>query len=339
MGALADALVSKGYNRTDAENAEKGPRAEELAREYLGSSSSGSSGSGAASTPSLSSLYSDEALKEALEISRQSQDQVVNALEGQKPLITQAAEQTKAGYESTQTTLSQKYDNLLAELTRKESVDISSTGLAAGREFGKRGIPLSSGAYDEALIERYTPIKQFYAGQTKDTELAKQSSYLEIATKINQLPGETAQKLNDLELVIANVKAGYSDKAVQILLSMGQSQNDAMQTVATLQQSASQFSQTLAQNTSQFSQNLTQRQAEQAEATRQFNAEQARLKSNTSTKTMTTTEAKAGVIAMAQSGADESQVIAKYGSYLNYSELDSLYLNSYKEAVWKSTPS
>lgn len=49
MGVLADALVSKGYNRTDAENAERGPRAAELAREYLGTSGGGGGGGGAPS--------------------------------------------------------------------------------------------------------------------------------------------------------------------------------------------------------------------------------------------------------------------------------------------------
>lgn len=42
MGALADALVQRGgYNRIDAENAERGPRAAELAREFLGTSGGG----------------------------------------------------------------------------------------------------------------------------------------------------------------------------------------------------------------------------------------------------------------------------------------------------------
>jgi hypothetical protein len=44
MGALATALMSKGYNATDASNAESGPRAAELTKEYLGSGSSGSGG-------------------------------------------------------------------------------------------------------------------------------------------------------------------------------------------------------------------------------------------------------------------------------------------------------
>jgi hypothetical protein len=44
MGALAQALIAKGYNPTDAANAENGPRAAELAREYLGSSGGSSGG-------------------------------------------------------------------------------------------------------------------------------------------------------------------------------------------------------------------------------------------------------------------------------------------------------
>ena len=48
--ALIQALVSKGYNQIDAQNAANGPRAAELAKEYLGSGavSSGNSAGDAA---------------------------------------------------------------------------------------------------------------------------------------------------------------------------------------------------------------------------------------------------------------------------------------------------
>lgn len=44
MGALANALMAHGYNETDARNAENGPRAAELSREYLGNSGGGGGG-------------------------------------------------------------------------------------------------------------------------------------------------------------------------------------------------------------------------------------------------------------------------------------------------------
>lgn len=50
--ALIQALISKGYNPTDAQNAANGPRAAELAREYLGTGSSGNAG-----VSSMSSLF------------------------------------------------------------------------------------------------------------------------------------------------------------------------------------------------------------------------------------------------------------------------------------------
>lgn len=56
MGALADILVARGgYNRIDAENAERGPRAEELAREF------GVSSGGGRSIPSFNFDYEAEA--------------------------------------------------------------------------------------------------------------------------------------------------------------------------------------------------------------------------------------------------------------------------------------
>lgn len=50
---LVQALVSRGYNQTDAQNAASGPRASELRREYLGGGSSGASATNFLNTPSI----------------------------------------------------------------------------------------------------------------------------------------------------------------------------------------------------------------------------------------------------------------------------------------------
>lgn len=57
MGALAQALIARGYNQTDAENAEKGPRAAELAREY------GVDDNGSTDPMQIASQYADSLIK------------------------------------------------------------------------------------------------------------------------------------------------------------------------------------------------------------------------------------------------------------------------------------
>ncbi|MBI2005565.1 MAG: hypothetical protein HYS80_02265, partial [Candidatus Aenigmarchaeota archaeon] len=65
--------------------------------------------------------------------------------------------------------LKQRYQNLLDEITRREKVDVGAQERVTSREFGRRGIPLSSGLFDTTLQEAVSPLRQFYTGQTKET--------------------------------------------------------------------------------------------------------------------------------------------------------------------------
>jgi len=329
MGALADALVSRGgYNRTDAENAEKGPRAAELTKEFLGSSNSSSNGG--YNPPS----FDDSIFKQALALQQQAIEPVVTAITKQKEGLPAQMELTKGNLEATKGNLSARYDALLTELGRKQGVDESSVTLAQSREFGKRGVPLSSGVYDQALLEKTAPVKEFYAGQSKDVSLQKESDLLSLASQINALPSQLEKQLADLDLAIAEAKAGNSEKSSQILMSMGSAKQQADSLAAQLAQSASQFQQSESQEDSQFSQNLALSQSQLAEQQRQFNLTNSKVANNsTATKANTVSTAKQGVINMAMGGLSLEEVISKYGATLSFSELYDLYENAYQPKV------
>ena len=142
------------------------------------------------STGSSSSGFDDSAYQMALKLSADSIKPIVSNLEAQKALVTQTTDQTRQGLETTKATVEQRYDNLLASLTNRQTADVASIGLNTSREFGKRGVPLSSGAYDQALQEKTQPVNQYYSGLFKDTGLEKETNLLSIAQQINALPNE-----------------------------------------------------------------------------------------------------------------------------------------------------
>lgn len=316
----AQSLISQGYGGYagwgDAE-----ADADFKATGGSGKKTSGSTGgSGSASIPQ----FDDSAFKLAFEMQKQAVEPVVSALGAQKSVIPQTFATTQKNLEDTSLSVTQRYDNLLASLTAQKQSDVASVGLNTSREFGKRGVPLSSGVYDQALEEKTQPINQFYAGQGKDVELQKNADLLSLAAKINGLPSEQRQALMDIDLAIAEAKANNSEKAIQILQTLGGATNQANQFAATMAQNANQFASSQSQSASQFSQNLQLSQAELAEKQRQFNAEQSRLKTSGSTtlvKESADQTARNEVLSGGKSGWSLESLVRVYGAQLGVDQV------------------
>ena len=110
--------------------------------------------------------------------------------------------------------LKARYQSLLDELTRRQGVEEQQGGLALTREYGKRGVPVSSGMFDQNLIQNMTPIRQFYAGQSKDVGLGRESDLLAIANQLAQLPISQATDLRSIQNAIAAIQSGGSKDAI-----------------------------------------------------------------------------------------------------------------------------
>ena len=83
--------------------------------------------------------------------------------------------------------LQDRYKAVLESLKGKEQQETAQAQTALSREYGQRGIPLSSGMFQEALMQKTRPISQAYAGLTAETGLQQQQSLVDLATKIAQL--------------------------------------------------------------------------------------------------------------------------------------------------------
>ena len=96
----------------------------------------------------------------------------------------------------------QRYAGALEDIKSREAAGISESQLTSSREFGRRGIPLSSGIFETTLGERLRPIRREYAGL------------------LTQTGSEREQALRDLATRIAGVRSGALQSALQSAQSL-----------------------------------------------------------------------------------------------------------------------
>ena len=136
-------------------------------------------------------------------------DQILQQSQQQQTSAVQPAIQS---LESQREPLKQRYDSLIQQLADREKTEVASTNTNTSREFGRRGIPLSSGVFDTTLQERIQPIGRFYAGQT------------------SQATSDRELGLADLASRIAGLQTGASQNALQAALSRYGNELGAFQT-------------------------------------------------------------------------------------------------------------
>lgn len=272
--------------------------------------------------PDTSALF-----ERALRIQQEAAQPVVSALESQKAAVPSLVASQKSSLEANKQSLKTRYENILSELKRRQGVDTEAVNLAESREFGRRGIPLSSGMFEQNLIQKQRPVNEFYTGQTKDVALEGETAQMELANRILGLPSEEQRQLADLDTAIAQAKAGNSSRAVEILMNMGASQ-----------QQAQQFATNQAQGASEFERKLKEEQ-------RQFDATQSRLSSLGTTTGGGGKKQTSGQAAREQLISDLKHasyelptIMAKYAGQLSPDDIRSLY-NLYSPTKYSSRQS
>ena len=146
----------------------------------------------------------------------------IQSLEEQKPITQQAYAQQATNLQQTSSNVEQRYKSLLDSLTGKETQEKAQVGMATSREFGKRGVPLSSGIYDQALIEKYQPISQYYSGLTQQTGVAREGDLMKIAQALAMNPIELQQALNQINQAQATLKMGGAKDSISNAINQQQ---------------------------------------------------------------------------------------------------------------------
>lgn len=138
---------------------------------------------------------------------------------GRAKIAPMFAEQRRA-IEAERDPLEQRYQSLLKDITHQ-------TELATSKEFGKRGIPLSSGVYEEALGKRLGP-------QIEKIGLEREAGLRGLTNLAGQLTGQEAQMGLDLNSAIAAIQAATGEGAVDAALRLYGAQQQAKQEAARL---------------------------------------------------------------------------------------------------------
>ena len=116
-------------------------------------------------------------------------------------------------------TLQSRYKQILSDLSTRESEEAQTTTLNTATEYSKRGIPLSSGAYNVGLEQKIQPQRRYYSGQRSSVGISEQ------------------EQIDQLNQVIATLEAGSPDTSIPQALSLysgitgnvNQMQNQAQQ--------------------------------------------------------------------------------------------------------------
>lgn len=148
----------------------------------------------------------------------------IATLESTRPLIEEGFTAQQQSIEAGREPLKQRYQNLLAELTRRETQETETAGRIASRELGRRGIPLSSTSAQEFIGERVQPISQFFTGQRSEAETARTEGEQGINELLARLTAGRAGQQASLAQAIASIQGATAPEAISTALSLYQTQ-------------------------------------------------------------------------------------------------------------------
>lgn len=111
--------------------------------------------------------------------------------------------------------LKQRYADLIASIKGKGTEAERQAGIGAAQEFGKRGIPLSSGAYDQFLQSRTLPVTTQFSGLEAETGLGAENAVNAIRSAIASLQGQAGMKGFDAATSTANALRALQEEQRQ----------------------------------------------------------------------------------------------------------------------------
>ena len=138
----------------------------------------------------------------------------VNSLTASRPEISSTFDTRATQLGAEKQPLVDRYQSLLDQLKGRETKDTAAQGRTLSNEYGKRGIPLSSGVYEQDLTAKNQDINQYYAGQNKDVTLGRESDLRDLDNQITNLAQQKVTALRDVDNKIAELQAGAGNAGV-----------------------------------------------------------------------------------------------------------------------------
>src|SRR3972149_588336 len=97
---------------------------------------------------------------------------------------TKAVAPTIKAMQGEKAPLLQRYQSVLDQITGNQQAAISGQQQVTSREFGARGIPLSSGVFGQTMEEKLNPIRREYSGLLSQTAAEREQSVADLMTRI-----------------------------------------------------------------------------------------------------------------------------------------------------------
>src|SRR3990167_627023 len=144
----------------------------------------------------------------------------IASYQASKPEVTTAFENRQGELTAEKQPLIERYQSLLDTLKGKETKETALQGRTLSNEYGKRGIPLSSGMYEQDLTNKTQDISQFYSGQTKDVTLAREGDLRDLTNQVTKLTDSKVAALRDIDNRIAELQAGAGNQAATDALAL-----------------------------------------------------------------------------------------------------------------------
>lgn len=138
----------------------------------------------------------------------------IKSLQSSIPEVQQQFKQTGEQLNAQIEPLNQRYKTLIDGLTNTKNQQVSTAQTAAAREFGKRGVPLSSGSYDQYLAGSVNPIEQNWGNLITQGNQNQTAALSDLQNLIaNLAPQETSAERN-IYNAIAALQSGAGKDAI-----------------------------------------------------------------------------------------------------------------------------
>jgi hypothetical protein len=231
---MADMQNGGWYNGRQYWNGQLGAPGQIINPNQQGNSDSSSSNNNSSnnSSPSVSSFNPVDFAKQMLDFQKQQNQPVIQSLQSQIPTTQALYAQKGSALSGQMDPLKQRYESALNALTAGSQVAVQTAQTSASREFGARGVPLSSSAYDQYLQGQVNPIASSYAGYYGNLRADEADAIKQLQDEIAQNPLLSKQAVDAINTQIAQLQAGNSGDAITQALQMYNLQNTASNNAA-----------------------------------------------------------------------------------------------------------
>jgi len=140
-----------------------------------------------------------------------------NILKGQQAAATAAAQPVVSSLEAQRQPIADRYASLIDQIKSNQTAAIGGQQTTSSREFGRRGIPLSSGVFETTLEERLSPIRREYSGLLGQTGAERESALAQLTSQIAGVRGNALQNaIAAAQSLYGTQYAGYQSELNRI---------------------------------------------------------------------------------------------------------------------------